>query len=138
MWSTNEKTESIIVSPRDVTTYTVTVTDANGCTAVDEVTVTVRKAKCDETDVYLPTAFTPNGDGTNDIFIVRSNFLDEVELIIYNRWGQEVFKTKDKNIGWDGTFNGKELPPDSYAFYLRALCINAEEYRKKGNVTLIR
>lgn len=138
LWSTNERSESIIVSPRDVTTYTVTVTDANGCTAVDEVIVTVRKAKCDETDVYLPTAFTPNGDGTNDIFIVRSNFLDEAELIIYNRWGQEVFNTKDKNIGWDGTFNGKELPPDSYAFYLRALCINAEEYRKKGNVTLIR
>jgi gliding motility-associated-like protein len=138
LWSTNERSESIIVSPRDETTYTVTVTDANGCTAVDEVTVTVRKAKCDETDVFLPTAFTPNGDGTNDLFIVRSNFLDEAELIIYNRWGQEVFNTKDKNIGWDGTFNGTDLPPDSYAYYLRALCINAEEYRKRGNVTLIR
>lgn len=61
-----------------------------------------------------------------------------MELIIYNRWGQEIFKTDDINKGWDGTFNGVDLAPDTYAYYLRVLCINAEEYRKRGNVTLIR
>jgi gliding motility-associated-like protein len=137
-WSTGETGDTITVSPSETTSYQVTVTDDNGCTATDEVTVTVRTAQCDETDVFIPNAFTPNGDKNNDIFIARSNFIDEMELTIYNRWGQEIFRTADITRGWDGTFNGKELPPDSYAYYLRVLCINAEEYRKRGNVTLIR
>ncbi|MBK8626121.1 MAG: gliding motility-associated C-terminal domain-containing protein [Saprospiraceae bacterium] len=137
-WSTGETGDTITVSPSETTKYQVTVTDQNGCTATDEVTVTVRTAKCDDTDVFIPNAFTPNGDKNNDIFIARSNFIDEMELIIYNRWGQEIFKTDDINKGWDGTFNGVDLAPDTYAYYLRVLCINAEEYRKRGNVTLIR
>lgn len=137
-WSTGETGLSIIVSPTETTSYSVTVTDENGCTATDEVTVTVRTAQCDETDVYIPTGFTPNNDGNNDILYVRSNFIDEMEIIIYNRWGQEVFRSKDQSIGWDGTFNGEQLPPDAYAFYLRALCINAAEYRKQGNISLLR
>jgi len=127
-----------MVAPLETTQYTVTVTDEFGCIGTDEVTVTVRNARCDETDVYLPNAFTPNGDGINDLFIVRSNFMEEMVFIIYNRWGQEIFKTTDINQGWDGTFNGIPLPPDSYAYYIWALCVNAEEYRKTGNVTLIR
>ncbi|MFZ1750437.1 MAG: gliding motility-associated C-terminal domain-containing protein, partial [Saprospiraceae bacterium] len=138
LWSTGAKTDTITVAPITTTAYQVTVTDINGCTGIDEVTVTVRTAKCDETDVYIPKAFSPNGDNNNDIFRVRSNFIDEMELIIYNRWGQEVFRTTDKNIGWDGTFKGKELSPDSYAFYLYVLCINTEEYKTRGNVTLLR
>lgn len=137
-WSNGDDGLSIIVSPTETTSYTVTVTDENGCTATDVVTVTVRKAQCDETDVYLPNAFSPNSDGVNDILYVRSNFIDDMELIIYNRWGQEVFRSKDQTVGWDGTFNGEPLPPDAYAYYLRALCINALEYRKQGNVNLLR
>ena len=113
-------------------------TDKDGCSGVDTVTVTVRKAKCDETDVYIPNAFTPNGDNNNDIFIPRSHFIDEMELVIYNRWGQEMFRSTDKNTGWDGTFKGKPMPPDAYAYYLKVICVNVEEYQKRGNVTLIR
>ena len=138
VWSTGETGLSINVSPTETTSYSVTVTDENGCTATSLVTVTVRTAQCDETDVYIPNAFTPNNDGSNDILYVRSNFIDEMEIIIYNRWGQEVFRSKDQTIGWDGTFNGEPLPPDAYAFYLRALCINTIEYRKQGNINLIR
>lgn len=138
VWSTGQTGISITVSPLETTSYIVTVTDINGCSATDEVTVTVRTAKCDETDVFIPNAFTPNNDGNNDIFRIRSNFIDELELIIYNRWGQEVFRTTDINTGWDGTLNGQELAPDAYAYYLRVLCVNAEEYKKKGNVTLLR
>lgn len=137
-WSTGETGDKIVVNPTETTSYQVTVTDENGCTASDIVTVEVRTAKCDETDIFVPNAFTPNGDENNDIFRVRSNFIDELDLVIYNRWGQEVFRTSDVNGGWDGTFNGKELPPDTYAYYIRVLCINVAEYKKKGNVTLIR
>lgn len=137
-WSTGDMGTTIVVEPRETTEYIVTVTDEFGCISTDVVTVTVRNAQCDITDVYLPNAFTPNGDGVNDIFIVRSNFIEELDLIIYNRWGQEIFKTSELNVGWDGTFKGELLPPDSYAYYIRALCVNAEEYKATGNVTLIR
>lgn len=137
-WSNGEEGTSIVVSPEETTTYIVTGIDKDGCLASDTITVTVRNAKCDETDVYIPNAFTPNGDGSNDIFIPRSHFIDEMELIIFNRWGQEIFKSTDKTVGWDGTFNGKPVSPDAYAYYLKVICVNAETYLKRGNVTLIR
>ena len=138
VWSTASTNTTIKVSPVLTTTYSATVTDRNGCTGVDQATVTVRNAKCDETDVFLPNAFSPNNDGNNDVFRLRSNFIDEMELIIYNRWGQEIFKTKDDQQGWDGTFKGEELPPDAYAYFLRVICINKEVYAKRGNVNLLR
>ena len=138
IWSTGASTITIKVAPKETTSYKVTVTDKNGCTASDEVTVTVRTAKCDETDIYLPNAFTPNNDGSNDVFRLRSNFIDKMELIIYNRWGQEIFRTIDKEFGWDGTFKNEELAPDTYAYYLNVLCVNKEVYSKRGNVNLLR
>jgi gliding motility-associated-like protein len=138
LWSTGSTNTTVKVFPILTTTYTVTVTDRNGCTAEDQAIVTVKNAKCDETDVYLPNAFSPNNDGNNDIFRLRSNFIDEMELIIYNRWGQEVFRTKDDQEGWDGTYKGDELPPDSYAYFLRVICVNQGVYTKRGNVNLLR
>lgn len=137
-WSNGNTNESQTVMPEDQTTYTVTVTDENGCTDTAEITIDVRKPECDETDVYLPNAFSPNADGVNDILFVRSNFIESMSLIIYNRWGEEVFRTTDQTIGWDGTFGGEKLAPDSYAYILEVICINAVEYNKKGNVSIIR
>lgn len=138
MWSNGEKGDTITVMPTETTTYTVTVTDLNGCTGTDKVTVEVRNARCDESDIFIPNAFSPNQDGFNDVLYVRSNFIDNLEIIIYNRWGQEVFRSKDQNIGWDGTLNGEDLAPDAYAYYLKANCINGETYTNKGNVSLLR
>ena len=138
VWSNGNSGTTITVDPVTTTTYTVTVTDSNGCTATDEVVIEVRTARCDETDVFVPNAFTPNNDGNNDIFRVRSNFIDELEMLVYDRWGQEVFRTTDPAAGWDGTFKGVELAPDAYAYYIRVRCINSVEYKKKGNVTLLR
>jgi hypothetical protein len=69
-------------------TYSVTVTDDMGCTSTDEITIIVRLPECDETDVFLPSAFTPNGDGINDVLYLRSNFIESMELVIFNRWGR--------------------------------------------------
>ncbi len=138
IWSTGASGTTITVSPTDNTTYIVTVTDENGCTGTDEIQIEVRKAKCDESDIFIPNAFSPNGDQNNQILYVRSNFLEELDFIIYNRWGQQVFKTNDINTGWDGTFNGQPLAPDSYAFYIKARCVNGNFYEKAGNVTLFR
>ncbi|MEZ4911667.1 MAG: gliding motility-associated C-terminal domain-containing protein [Saprospiraceae bacterium] len=113
-WSTGASGTTITVNNTDDAVYFVTVTDANGCTATDEVTVTVRKAKCDDSDVYIPNAFTPNGDDVNDKLFVRSNFIDEMLFVVYNRWGQEVFSTTNPDEGWDGTFQNRELEPDAF------------------------
>ncbi|MCB0518026.1 MAG: gliding motility-associated C-terminal domain-containing protein [Lewinellaceae bacterium] len=125
-------------APEETTTYTVIVTDEGGCIAEREVTIVVINPDCDDPYVFLPNAFTPNGDGENDVLYFRSNIVDKMELAIYNRWGQKVFESNDINVGWDGTYKGKPLPPDVFGFYLKAVCFNGQEFFKKGNITLLR
>lgn len=137
-WSNGSTDGEQEVSPEESTTYTVTVTDELGCTATAAVSIRVREPVCDESDVYIPNAFTPNGDNVNDILYVRSNFIDELLLVVYNRWGEEVFRTTDPAAGWDGTLNGDRLAPDAYAYYMDVLCINGVRYSKKGNVSLLK
>ena len=97
---------------------------------------------CDLDHVFLPNTFTPNGDNTNDNLRLRSVVeIEDVELMIFNRWGEEVYRTRnyiEASKGWDGTYRGKQLPPDVYGFWLRAVCPNGEELIKQGNVTLLR
>ncbi len=138
VWNTGQTGSSITVDPIATTTYTVTLTDPNGCTAVGQVTVQVRVVGCTDKDEYLPNAFSPNGDGKNDVLYVKSNVITEMTLVIYNRWGREMFRTTDISEGWDGRYNGAELSPDAYAYYLKATCINGDNFIKKGNVSLLR
>ncbi len=140
-WSTGETgvgVTSITLEPTDTDIYTVMITDENGCVTSLEMLVVVLQPNCDETDIYLPNAFTPNGDDTNDIFIPRSNFIEEVEFFVYNRWGEEIFFTTNMNEGWDGTFKGESLAPDVFAYCLKVTCPNDEEFVKSGNVSLLR
>ncbi len=131
--------ENPIASPEESpTTYTVTVTNADGCTAESSVTIGVTLPNCDESDVFIPNLFSPNGDDFNDFWKVESNFVDEIEILVYNRWGQEVFKSDQQLPGWDGTFDGSLLEPDVYGYWIRVVCINGFEYTTKGNVTLMR
>ncbi len=128
---------TVIASPTDTTEYTVKVT-SNGCMAELKITINVSGPYCVEPYIFVPTAFTPNGDGVNDVLYVRGRGIDRMTFIIYNRWGQKMFETSDPKVGWDGTFRGKKLPADVYGFYLLANCIDGTTYRKQGNVTLIR
>ncbi len=138
--STGELVDPIynpIVTPSGPTTYCVTVTDFDGCTGVSCYSLAVADPFCDERDVFIPNAFTPNGSGTNDMLCVRSNFVQSMELHIYNRWGEKVFSSTDINNCWDGTFNGKVLSPDVFGYYLNVTCPNDKMYFKKGNITLL-
>lgn len=127
-----------IAKPERPTLYKVKAKNADGCEGEAIVRVFVILPKCDETDVYIPNAFSPNGDSNNDVFRIQSNFIDKVEMSIYDRWGEKVFETKDKNTWWDGTYKGKLLPPDVYGYYFKVKCKGDLNYFKKGNVTLIR
>lgn len=120
------------------TWFFITVTDANGCQSTDSVLVRVIDEDCLEENVFLPSAFTPNGDGKNDILFVRSLVpLESMRLIIYNRWGEQVFESTDQAKGWDGTYKDKPAQAGVYGFYLEAQC-GETIIERKGNVTIIR
>ncbi|MEG1556219.1 MAG: gliding motility-associated C-terminal domain-containing protein, partial [Bacteroidales bacterium] len=93
---------------------------------------------CDEPLVFIPNAFTPNGDGKNDILYVRSVLLEKVQWMIYNRWGEKVFETNNLEQGWDGLYKGKHCEPGVYDYYFEGTCTNGEVYVHKGNVTILR
>jgi len=94
----------------------------------------------DYTDaIFVPSAFTPNGDGKNDIFKVGSiSFQKLEEFRIFNRWGQEVFYTTDPKKGWDGTFNGQSQEMGVYNYIIRLAYPDGKVDTYKGSVTLIR
>ncbi len=110
---------------------TLTVTDTSGCenSTSKEILVGLPPA--------LPSAFTPNGDGENDVFIIRGGPFDEVDFKVYNNWGQLIFTSNDVNVGWDGTFNGEDAPLGVYTWTFTVV-INETTITKEGDVTLMR
>lgn len=124
-------------APNQNTTYTVLINDGI-CTKTATVFLVVIDSECDQSDVFVPNTFTPNGDGNNDILYVRGYLINELYFAVYNRWGELVFETNDKNKGWDGKYKGKEADVGVFGYYLKARCPNGKELFKKGNVTLIR
>jgi gliding motility-associated-like protein len=88
--------------------------------------------------MYVPNAFSPNGDGANDLLYVRGQCLETLTFMVFNRWGQKVFETTDKNIGWDGTFKGDLMNTGVFVYRLEGKDYDGKGYSMKGNVTLIR
>ncbi|MBX9449012.1 MAG: PKD domain-containing protein [Taibaiella sp.] len=111
-------------------------------TAINEYGCRDTLCKAVQADVWplldLPTAFTPDGDGTNDILFPRGFSVKTMTLKIYNRWGELVFESSSMEKGWDGRYKGEEQPMDAYAFVLTATFMDGTDYHKQGNVTLIR
>jgi len=127
-----------IATITQTTTFQVRVQNTEGCEKIATRTVTVVNLACEEPYIFIPTAFSPNGDGLNDVFRVRGNNFDQVYLAVYNRWGQRVFESTSVQTGWDGTFQGESLPPDVYGYYAEVRCFDGTVFRKKGNCTLVR
>lgn len=91
---------------------------------------------CD--NIFIPDAFSPNGDGHNDVLYVRSPCISSMDFLVFDRWGNKVFETGDINNGWDGTYNGKPANMGTYIWYLTATTIDGASIEKNGNVTLVR
>ncbi|MFT5645958.1 MAG: gliding motility-associated-like protein, partial [Aureispira sp.] len=127
-----------IATPEETTTYYLMITDALGCTTADSIIIYVNLPICDEPNVFVPNAFSPDGDGYNDVIYVEGAVITAINFIIYNRWGEQVFQSNDKNIGWDGTFKGKDCSSDVYGYYMQCKCLDGNELIKKGNITLLR
>ncbi|MDB5226797.1 MAG: hypothetical protein JWN78_990 [Bacteroidota bacterium] len=127
-----------MASPEHDTTYMVTAINEYGCKSKDELRIRII-SDCSGNMVYVPNTFSPNGDGQNDVLRVLGPGVSSVKQFrVFNRWGQMVFTTNDGGIGWDGTFNGTELNPGVYMYYMDVECINGERTIKKGDVTLLK
>lgn len=120
------------------TTFEVEVTDENGCSIVLAVVVIPADTPCAEPFVFVPNAFTPNGDGLNEQLRVDGNQIAEMYLAIYNRWGERVFEATDQSQTWDGTFEGKTLNPDVFGYIFTATCSNGDTFSTQGNISLLR
>jgi gliding motility-associated-like protein len=133
----NPSAQTTNVTVEQTSIYTFTVTDGI-CTKSDTVLVKTYAFICGDPYIYVPNAFTPNGDNENDVLFVRGQLLEKMVFRVFNRWGEMVFETYDRSSGWDGTFRGRQLDPDVYDWYLEATCIDESQSIIKGNVTLMR
>ncbi len=140
LWSNGEMGASITVSPSVSSTYCVELTDVNGCvdsecrSLIVDLTVT-----CGE--IYIPTAFSPNEDGNNDEFnvIINPDCVQEMNLLVFDRWGEIVFRTNSPSLSWDGKFKGKELDSAVFVYRLDITLIGDDESQKfSGNISLIK
>lgn len=113
--------------------YFVRVTNASGCPAVDSILVGLDCIN----DIIIPNSFTPNGDGRNDVFEINGSVTFDFELRIFNRWGEVVFLSDNKNQGWDGSLKGNPVQEGFYN-YLVNYSIGKEEKIKKGSIYLYR
>lgn len=122
-------------SPTVTTTYTLIAIDENGCVAQDNVTVDVFI----DTLLWLPNAFTPDGDGNNDLFLVYGKNFKTIEFKVFNRWGELLFATNNPSQGWDGKYKNKEMNPGVYVYTIQASYINDFESRlQRGSFVLVR
>ncbi len=120
--------------------YNVTVTNIYGCKASDNITI---NTFCKNSQVFVPNAFTPDGDGLNDILMVRGKGIFVTSFRIFNRWGEMVFQKtnfnpNDKQYGWDGRVRGIPATPDVFVFTAEVVCDNGIKYTYKGNATLLK
>lgn len=128
------------VAPPYQVSYKVTVIDENGCESDDIITVYITK----ERKVFVPTGFTPNGDGANDLLLIHGPSDTEVRSFqVFDRWGEKVFEDTGFNVnnrtrGWNGMFRNKEMGTGSYIWYLEVEYSDGEREVLKGSTTLIR
>lgn len=134
LWSTGANTNSITVTAPG--TYQVTVTKGECETKASKLIVP------DLDCIFIPNAFTPNGDGRNDYFKPQWYDINDIgtyHMIVYNRFGEQVYSTDDKNDkGWDGTFKNKPCSMDAYMYLINVVSTDGNKKSFKGDVTLIR
>lgn len=115
-------------------TITAIAVSRQGCIDSSSVFITIDPLN----DLFIPSAFTPNGDGRNDEFRILGEKIKTMELEIFNRWGQVIFSTRERTKGWNGNFSGVPQVAGVYVYLLKAILQNGRKVNKKGTVLLIR
>ena len=132
-----------LLTPIDDTEYSLTVVDANGCSASASILVEIDKNR----NVYIPNVFSPNGDGSNDEFrLYTCTGVEQINFVrIYDRWGELIFEGEDLppdciggSVLWDGTFNGKTMNPAVFVYLVEVEFIDGLTLLYRGDLTLLR
>jgi gliding motility-associated-like protein len=126
--------DSILVYPRVKTVYKVQAIDSNGCSLSDSISVSPISL------IFAPNAFSPDGDGVNDLFRVKGHHIDHYQIQILNRWGEEVYRSNDISAGWNGKkYNlSSDSPIGSYTFKIEYSVYPIQELFEVGTINLIR
>ncbi|CAN5177805.1 hypothetical protein BH09BAC1_BH09BAC1_01180 [soil metagenome] len=124
-----------VANPLYAVTYTVEMTDGDGCKTSAKALVDVNtKNKL----YFIPNAFSPNGDGYNDVFFIYGKAVSNVKLLIYDRWGEKMFEGHSLSEGWDGRLYGTLMAPGVFVYYAEIYFENGDRVEEKGSVTLMR
>ncbi|MFT3936500.1 MAG: PKD domain-containing protein [Chitinophagaceae bacterium] len=130
-----------VANPKQTTLYSLVAINEGGCVSKDDISLFV---VCNNGNIFMPNTFSPNGDGTNDVFYPRGTGLYNIRSMrIFNRWGEPVFEGTNFNAndaakGWKGDFKGKPAPNDVYVYFVEVICENNSVIMYSGNITLIR
>jgi gliding motility-associated-like protein len=134
LWSNGLTVPLISVAPSQTENYCVTAISVEGCEQKTCITIEVSL----ESTLYIPNAFTPNGDDLNDVFYTPGTNLVSYHVMIYNRWGNLVFESHNAETGWDGTYKGELVKNDVYNYLLIAEGIDRAIYKKNGFITVLK
>jgi gliding motility-associated-like protein len=135
-WLNNVNVHNPLGFPEGNIKYIVVGTDATGCMGTDSINITVYML---DPDMYVPTAFTPNGDGNNDV--IRPILIGMKQLnyfTVYNRFGQLMFHTTEIDKGWNGIYAGKPQDPATFVWIAEGVTYKGQVKKQKGYVVLIR
>jgi gliding motility-associated-like protein len=116
--------------------YNVTLSVVNQYGCMDRTTAPF-EVKVPE-DLFVPSAFTPNGDDSNDYFDVKSQNITDLNIRIFNRWGEEIFHSSDKDFKWDGTYQGRLVQQDVYVYLIDATGYHGKHFNLAGSVTVLK
>jgi gliding motility-associated-like protein len=112
---------------------------ATGCDSVLIYSISLSEAdSCNCENFYIPNAFSPNGDGLNEVHYIYGGCFKEFHFMVYNRWGDKVFESQNQLSGWNGSFNGKLLDPAVFVYYFKAVTIGNKIVSRKGSLTLVK
>ena len=123
----------VTVHPLESTCYTLEGFNTYGCRNTDVVCITITK----EWDIFIPNAFTPNGDTSNDYFIPKGYGIAQIDLSIFDRWGVCIFKETNTTLGWDGKYKGQLCQQGIYVYQVNIKAMSGENTTKTGHVTLL-
>ena len=114
--------------------YYVVYTSPKNCIGRDTIQVTVINTN----SYFIPTGFSPNGDGINDVVQVHGRGIDHISLLIFDRVGEKVFETHEIETGWDGRLHGVLMNDNVFVYRLEIFYCNGDNIKETGNITLLK
>jgi gliding motility-associated-like protein len=122
------------IMPEKSGCYKIVTINEYGCKAEDNVCVTITY----DYNIYIPNIFTPNFDGLNDVFLVYGTGITELEMTIFDRWGEQLYNTTERTKGWDGTYQDKLCKNDVYVYLITFKTMDNKKHVRSGHVTLMK